>query len=264
MKSIAEGLVLIAAHFKAHASRTLGADEVFEELSRILRRAGGAEADSLATAAKSALVRELTKGDQADPGRIEAYRGWMHLFVDASIAEPIWSGNDRVDQTAHAVAKFAAAHGDRYDRLDGLLHHADDRRVFVLLLGIIADRREDPYVRTKTIRHFSYSFIKDAADQDRLSAALLGVLQGREDSLVRDYAVIALTQYVDHSEVEAALVPIMADPRENAEVRAAVLQSLIRLPHTRERLELFTHLADDSYLGEQVRTWLRLREIREG
>ncbi len=68
MKSLAEGLVLIAAHFKAHALAIPGTDAVFAELSQILRRAGGSEADSLATAAKSALVRELTKGDEGSDG----------------------------------------------------------------------------------------------------------------------------------------------------------------------------------------------------
>jgi hypothetical protein len=152
--------------------------------------------------------------------------------------------------------------------MDMVLPHADDDRVFELLLATVSNPKADPMARTKAMKHFQYARPAKATDQQRLIDAMFGAIAVRgdprstNDQLVRQYAVLALSLYADRKEVEVVLFPLLMERTEDGDVRSAAFQTLCRVGDSPARAEQFRQLLDDKYLREQVETYFSLRQSR--
>jgi hypothetical protein len=273
MKTLADALVLAVNYLQVcnkldDAARDANTSFALYEIGKVLRQLPDAELDRLAASARQALEEELARGEKAEAEWVALCRTWMEDNVDPPLTNsPVWDGNDRIDPIEQTIANYRQAR-DRNGELDLVLPHADDHRVFELLLAIVGDAREDPMARTKAMRHFQHARPEKEADRQRLIDALLaatavkGDPRSTNDQLVRQYAVLGLGLYADRPEVEAVLFPLLLDQQEDGDVRSAAFQTLCRVGDSPARAEQFRRLLDDDYLREQVQVYFSLRQQR--
>jgi hypothetical protein len=164
-----------------------------------------------------------------------------------------------MDAVDELIARFRTPGPNRLGLVDKLHLALPDRRAIDALLTAAADPADEEDVRCTALKVFHYHTPMTKADQRRLVAVALGVVQSDPSALLRDYAVTALTRFGDRPKVEAALVPVMMDWGVNRNVRSAAFQVLSRRGHETRR-RLFRQLLADPDLAEEVRNYFSLHE----
>ncbi|MFF1924091.1 HEAT repeat domain-containing protein [Streptomyces sp. NPDC058221] len=157
-------------------------------------------------------------------------------LIDAFHAQPAES-----DRRRELVAGIAGILTDRPDHPAAL----------TFLTSVAADTEECDLARVEATTALRLSPPTDGAQRERAARALLAVMRGPDDDLVRQYAAMALGPYADDPEIHDAMAAaVLGD--EDPLVRDNALAALSHAGPSDGRADVLHRLADDRTLGREA------------
>lgn len=172
-----------------------------------------------------------------------------------------------MDRTESLIDQFRAlpAESDEKRELvaglgDILADRPDHPVALPFLASVAADTEEYDLARVEATKVLRLWPPTEDTHRQRAGRALLTVMRGPDDELVRQYAAMALGPYADDPEVHDAMAAAILDDEDRL-VRDNALAALNHAGPSDDRAEVLHRLADDRALGlEAVRiltTWGR-------
>ena len=151
------------------------------------------------------------------------------------------------------AAYHEAAEDGRADMVSAFEELLPDPAVVDFLLGVAADTTEYDLARVEALKLFQLFRSDDEPTHQRIGNSVATVLKEDTDTLVRQWAAIALEfNYHDIPEVRRVVIERLLDAEEELNTRhncMAVLRRADRTPDVREALG---KLRDDPELGRYV------------
>ncbi|MEU1365893.1 HEAT repeat domain-containing protein [Streptomyces sp. NPDC005803] len=163
-----------------------------------------------------------------------------------------------MDRTQSLIDEFRAepAESDRRRELvagmsDILAERPDHPAAVAFLASVAADTEEYDLARVQATTALRLSPPTDEAHRQRAARALLAVMRGPDEDLVRQYAAMALGPYADDPEVHDAMAAAVLDDEDQL-VRDNALAALSHAGPSDDRAEVLHRLADDRALGREA------------
>ncbi|MEV7406101.1 HEAT repeat domain-containing protein [Streptomyces sp. NPDC091267] len=160
-----------------------------------------------------------------------------------------------MDRTESLIDQFRAlpAESDEKRELvagirDILADRPDHPVALPFIASVTADPEEYDLARVEATKALRLSPPTDDAHRRRAGDALLTVMRGPDDELVRQYAAMALSPYADDPEVHEAMAAAVLDDEDRL-VRDNALAALNHAGPSDDRAEILHRLADDRALG---------------
>ena len=162
---------------------------------------------------------------------------------------------DAMDDIEAALRAFESGEADKCDAVASVADLLNER-VVSLFWDVLVDKGEDEIVRVEILK--SLLFRKDSpADRVRFGDAVRRILHVDDDTLVRQYAAIAMRLFVDTEGAVELLEQIVRDESEDLDVRHNALgafEANADEPRCRESL---ARLVQDPVFGKSAQRVLR-------
>lgn len=163
-----------------------------------------------------------------------------------------------MDRTESLIDEFRTqpAESDRRRELVAgiagiLADRPDHPAALPFLASVASDTEEYDLARVEATTALRLSPPTDGAQRQRATRALLAVMRGPDDDLVRQYAAMALGPYADDPEVHDAMAAaVLGD--EDQLVRDNALAALSHAGPSDGRAEVLYRLADDRTLSREA------------
>ena len=156
---------------------------------------------------------------------------------------------DRIDQLISAFRR-EPRDTESSEKLEILseLEASNEGRVTAFLLALAADEAQYDLVRIEALKILQ---LRDIPDPGRRAAAdaIADLLRESEDPGVRNYAAMALSNFLDFEGPLSAIAGSILDPSEDPDVRHNAFFAIERFGPTRRSLDLLKKIVDDSELG---------------
>ncbi|WP_392671375.1 HEAT repeat domain-containing protein [Streptomyces sp. LN785] len=163
-----------------------------------------------------------------------------------------------MDRTDSLIEQFRAlpAESDQKRELvatmgDMLADRPDHPVVVPFLTSVTADAEEYDLARVEATKALRLRPPADAGSRLRAGQALLAVLRGPDEDLVRQYAAMALGPYADDPEVHEVLAAAVMDDFDRL-VRDNALAALNEAGPSDKRIEVLHRLSEDAALGHEA------------
>ncbi|MFD0023738.1 HEAT repeat domain-containing protein [Streptomyces sp. NPDC058382] len=163
-----------------------------------------------------------------------------------------------MDRTESLIDEFHAQPAEserRRELVAGIADILTDRpghpAALTFLASVAADTEEYDLARVEATTALRLSPPEDAAQRQRAARALLAVMRGPDEDLVRQYAAMALGPYADDPEVHDAMAAAVLDDEDQL-VRDNALAALNHAGPSDDRARVLHRLADDRTLGREA------------
>lgn len=131
---------------------------------------------------------------------------------------------------------------DKYDFIREIEYENTDEK-WDFFNEIIADESEYDLARIEAFKIIAlYDIPKQT--KDKIAQSLERVIDNEEDYLIKNYAVMALKNFVEYPELVKLAIKILGTPNEDENLRHNALSAVEKLPNDAKKEVLITLLSD--------------------
>ncbi len=163
----------------------------------------------------------------------------MHKFEDLIRS---FQGNQSVSEKASIIVT---------------LEDLDDSRVLPFFLQTLRDKSEYDVVRIEILKILRLRIFSDHQQQNTAAEVITDILSADSDNLVRQFAAIATSNFMDVSGVESLVETIVTNSSEERDVRWNLFGALERAGPDGRRSSIVERLCEDLQFRQAAQRVLR-------
>lgn len=163
-----------------------------------------------------------------------------------------------MDVADQLIAKYKAAKlnekGESDEKIDVIIELEDlkSEKVIPFFLNVLLNEEEYDLARIEILKILKLRDSQDPQEHNRIGRAILQVLTKSSDLLVRNYAAMALSKYLDVEGANAEAGNLLLNSQTNIDLRHNLLSAFERFGPTEPGREVLLKLLQDEDLRQSA------------